>query len=310
MKYRDYYKILGIDTSADADEVKRAYRKLARKFHPDINTTKEAEAKFKDVNEAYEVLRDPERRASYDQLGKPEAGAQEGFRPPPGWEGGFAFTGNSPGDAGAFSDFFETLFRRRGHSFEAAAGARGADQHARLQVDIGEAYRGGTRVLTLREPQVGSDGSVDLKERSIAVQVPKGITEGQHIRLPGQGMPPPGGGTPGDLFLEVSFAPHPVYLAVGRDLYLDLPVAPWEAALGGKVMMPTPDGKVALTVPANARSGQKLRLRGKGLPGTPAGDIFATLRIVNPEVTTEEARRVFEQMAREVPFNPRAGIGG
>ncbi|WP_027256067.1 DnaJ C-terminal domain-containing protein [Leisingera aquimarina] len=310
MKYRDYYKILGIAPTAEADEIKRAYRKLARKYHPDINATSEAEAKFKDVNEAYEVLKDPERRAAYDQLGKPEAGAQGGFRPPPGWEGGFEFSSSSPADAESFSDFFETLFRRQGQPFGRAESGQGRDQHARLQLDIEDAYRGDASVLTLRIPQVAADGTVQLQERSIAVQVPKGITEGQHIRLPGQAMPPLGGGTPGDLFLEVSFAPHPVYRAVGRDLHLELPVAPWEAALGGKVMMPTPDGKVALTIPANARSGQKLRLKGKGLPGTPAGDIFATLRIVNPKVTTEEARRVFEQMAREVPFNPRAGIGG
>ncbi|MFY0312438.1 DnaJ C-terminal domain-containing protein [Leisingera sp. D0M16] len=306
MKYRDYYQILGIEPDAGADEIKRAFRKLARKYHPDINETAEAEAKFKDVNEAYEVLKDPERRAAYDQLGKPAPGAHDGFRPPPGWEGGFEFTGGGPESAEAFSDFFESLFRRRGQPF----GGPGADQHARLQLDIEDAYRGATRVLTLRVPQAAADGSVHLQDRSITVHVPKGILEGQHIRLPGQGMAPPGGGAPGDLFLEVSFAPHPVYRADGRDLYLELPVAPWEAALGGKVMMPTPDGKVALTIPANARSGQKLRLKGKGLPGTPPGDIYATLRIVNPEVTTEEARKFFEQMAREVPFNPRAGIGG
>ncbi|UWQ35338.1 DnaJ domain-containing protein (plasmid) [Leisingera sp. M527] len=310
MKYRDYYKILGIGPSADADEIKRAYRKLARKYHPDINATEEAEAKFKDVNEAYEVLKDPERRAAYDQLGKPETGVQDGFRPPPDWEGGFGFSGGSPEDAEAFSDFFETLFRRQRQPFGAEAGIRGADQHARLQLEIADAYRGATRVLTFRVPHVAADGSTQLQERSITVQVPMGITEGQHIRLAGQGLTRPEGGAAGDLFLEVSFAPHPVYRSDGRDLYLDLPVTPWEAALGGKVMMPTPDGKVALTIPANARSGQKLRLKGKGLPGTPAGDIFATLRIVNPKVTTEEARRVFEQMAREVPFNPRAGIGG
>ena len=310
MKYRDYYKILGIAPTAEADEIKRAYRKHARKYHPDINAAAEAEAKFKDVTEAYEVLKDPKRRAAYDQLGKPAASAQNGFRPPPGWEGGFEFTGGNPGDAEAFSDFFETLFRRQGRPFGTAEGNRGVDQHARLQLDIEDAFRGATRVVTFRQPEVAADGSVQLGERSITVQVPKGITEGQHIRLPGLGLPPPGGGAPGDLFLEVSFAPHPVYRAVGRDLYLDLPVAPWEAALGGKVLMPAPDGKVALTIPANAHSGQKLRLKGKGLPGTPAGDIFATLRIVNPKVTTEEARRVFELMAREVPFNPRAGIGG
>jgi len=306
MEYRDYYKILGIAPDAEPGEIKRAFRKLARKYHPDINKSAEAESMFKDVNEAYEVLKDPERRAAYDQLGKPGSGAQDGFRPPPGWEGGFEFSGGGPENAEAFSDFFESLFRRRGQPF----GGTGADQHARLQLDIEDAYRGATRVLTLRVPQAAADGSVHLQDRSITVHVPKGILEGQHIRLPGHGMPAPGGSTPGDLFLEVSFAPHPVYRSDGRDLYLELPVAPWEAALGGKVMMPTPDGKVALTIPANARSGQKLRLKGKGLPGTPPGDIYATLRIVNPEVTTEEARAFFEQMAREVPFNPRAGIGG
>ncbi|UWQ52177.1 DnaJ domain-containing protein (plasmid) [Leisingera caerulea] len=306
MEYRDYYKILGVAPDAEPGEVKRAFRKLARKYHPDINEGAEAEAKFKDVNEAYEVLKDPERRAAYDQLGKPGSGSQDSFRPPPGWEGGFEFTGGGPERAEAFSDFFESLFRRRGQPFDRP----GADQHARLPLDIEDAYRGATRVLTLRVPQAAPDGSVQLQDRSITVHVPKGILEGQHIRLPGQGIAPLGAGAPGDLFLEVSFAPHPVYRADGRDLYLELPVAPWEAALGGKVMMPTPDGKVALTVPSNARSGQKLRLKGKGLPGTPPGDIYATLRIVNPKVTTEEARRVFEQMAREVPFNPRAGIGG
>lgn len=306
MEYRDYYKILGIAPDAEPGEIKRAFRKLARKYHPDINASPEAEAMFKDVNEAYEVLKDPERRAAYDQLGKPGPGSEGGFRPPPGWEGGFEFTGGGPEGAEAFSDFFESLFRRRGQPF----GGFGADQHARLQLDIEDAYRGATRMLTLRVSQAAADGSVHLQDRSITVHVPKGILEGQNIRLPGQGLAPLGGGVPGDLFLEVSFAPHPVYRADGRDLYLDLPVAPWEAALGGKVMMPTPDGKVALTVPANARSGQKLRLKGKGLPGMPPGDIYATLRIVNPKVTTEEARRVFEQMAREVPFNPRAGIGG
>lgn len=306
MEYRDYYEILGVTPDASSEQIKRAYRKLARKYHPDINATAEAEEKFKDVNEAYEVLKDPEARSAYDHLGKPGPEAPDGFQPPPGWEGGFEFTGGRPQGAEAFSDFFESLFRRRGQPFDRA----GQDQHARLQLDIEDAYRGATRVLTLRVPQAAADGTVHLQDRSITVHVPKGILEGQHIRLPGQGSVPPGGGAAGDLFLEVSFAPHPVYRADGRDLYLELPVTPWEAALGGKVMMPTPDGKVTLTIPANARGGQKLRLKGKGLPGTPPGDIYATLRIVNPEVTTEEARAFFEQMAREVPFNPRAGIGG
>jgi curved DNA-binding protein len=185
-----------------------------------------------------------------------------------------------------------------------------ADQHARIEIPLTEAYSGGTRTLTMRMPQVGPKGEVTFVERTLAIRIPKGVIEGQNIRLPGQGIRLPEGGPAGDLYLEVRFAPHPVYRPEGADLHLDLPVTPWEAALGQKIVLPTPDGKVDLTIPRNARSGQKLRLRGKGLPAQPPGDIYATLRIVNPKVTTDQQKEMFEKLARDMPFNPRAGMGG
>ncbi len=308
MDFQDYYKTLGVKPDATEPEIKRAFRKLARTYHPDVNAGSEAEEKFKSVNEAYEVLKDPEKRAAYDQLRQGGGPQGQGFEPPPGWDSGYSFSSGDMDGAEPFSDFFEELFRRG----QGGAGryAHGTDQHARIQIALEDAFKGNDRVLTLSVPQIGPDGQVRMREKRISVSIPKGISEGQHIRLTGQGAAAPGGGAAGDLFLEVSFAPHPVYHVEGRDLFCDLPLAPWEAALGTKVMLPTPGGKVDLQVPQNARSGQKLRLKGKGLPGALGGDLYATLRIVNPKVTTDEARSFFEKMAREMPFNPRAEIGG
>lgn len=310
MDFKDYYKILGVARDASADEIKKAFRKSARKYHPDVNTTADAEAKFKDVNEAYEVLKDPERRAAYDQLGQGPPSGQGRYQPPPGWDSGYEFSGGGPQSDEGFSDFFETLFRRGGGPYDGMGAGRGADSHARMEITIEDAFRGAERKLSLRTPVVGPNGEVTLQDRSISVRVPKGVTEGQHIRLAGQGAPGRGAGPAGDLFLEIAFAPHPIYRPDGRDLYVDLPIAPWEAALGDHVVMPTPGGKVDLRIPKNARTGQKLRLKGKGLPGTPPGNIYATLKIVNPDVSTEEARAFFEQMARKMPFDPRAHFGG
>ena len=310
MEFKDYYKVLGSARDASADEIKKAFRKLARKYHPDVNTGAGTEAKFKDVNEAYEVLKDPERRAAYDQLGQEPSMGQGRYQPPPDWDSGFAFSEGGPQREEAFSDFFETLFRRGAGPTGGMQSSQGADSHGRIEIAIEDAYRGADRALSLRTPTVGPDGTVRMQDRTISVRVPKGIAEGQHIRLAGQGGAAMGAGTAGDLFLEVVFAPHPVYRPDGKDLYLDLPIAPWEAALGGHVVMPTPGGKVDLRIPKNARTGQKLRLKGKGLPGTPAGDIYATLTIINPKVETEQARAFFEQMAKEMPFDPRAHLGG
>ncbi|MBD3665400.1 DnaJ C-terminal domain-containing protein [Sulfitobacter aestuariivivens] len=308
MEFKDYYKVLGVARDAGADEIKKAFRKAARKYHPDINTGAEAEAKFKDVNAAYEVLKDSERRAAYDQLGQEPPRGQWRYQPPPDWDSGFSFSQGGPQQDAAYSDFFETLFRRGADPAGGMGAGRGADSHGRIEITIEEAFTGAKRMLSVRSPVLGPDGSVTLTERAVAVNVPKGVSEGQHIRLVGQGAA--GEGAAGDLFLEVSFAPHPVYRPDGKDLYLDLPVAPWEAALGGHVKMPTPDGKVDLRIPTNARAGQKLRLKGKGLPGHLSGDIYATLKIVNPKADTAETRAFFEKMAQEMPFDPRANLGG
>ncbi|WP_298864122.1 DnaJ C-terminal domain-containing protein [uncultured Sulfitobacter sp.] len=308
MDYKDYYKALGVERSSSDKEIKAAYRKGARKYHPDINTGPDAEAKFKEISEAYEVLKDPERRAAYDQLGQEPPQGQGQYRPPPDWDSGYSFSEGGPHGDTDFSDFFETLFRRQAGAAPGAGAGRGADSHGKIEITLEDAYRGAERTLSLRSPVVGPNGTVSLQDRKIAVRVPKGIAQGQHIRLAGQGVQGQGGA--GDLFLEVSFAPHPVFRAEGKDLFLDLPVTPWEAALGGHVVMPTPDGQVDLSIPKNARSGQKLRLKGKGLPGAPAGNIYATLKIVNPDATTQEARAFFEKMAKEMPFNPRAHFGG
>ncbi|MFK7938797.1 MAG: DnaJ C-terminal domain-containing protein [Roseovarius sp.] len=303
MEFKDYYKVLGVPKDASQDDIKRVFRKLARKHHPDVNTDAGADDRFKELSEAYEVLGDAEKRAAYDGLGQASPHGGDGFDVPPGWEGGYRFSdGPGAGDA-AFSDFFETLFRQRAGGARAGQGSHGMDSSARVQVNIEDVYSDATRALSLRVPVMAPDGGVSLQERTISVTLPKGLVEGQHIRVPGQAGA-------GDLFLEISFAPHPVYRPDGRDLYMDLPIAPWEAALGGHVVLPTPDGKVDLRIPQNARSGQKLRLKGKGLPGHPPGDIYAHLVIVNPKVSTDQARQAYQQLAEAMPFDPRSHLSG
>src|SRR5277367_4840836 len=247
MEFKDYYKVMGVARDATEAQIKQAYRKLARKYHPDVSKEKDAEARFKEVGEAYEVLKSPEKRAAYDQLGQGHR-AGEDFRPPPDWGTGFEYSGPGDRDA-AYSDFFESLF---GQQARAGSGGgrgsfhpgRGEDHHAKVLLDLEATLRGGTRQLTLRVPELDAEGRVVSRERVLNVQVPKGILGGQHIRLAGQGARPPGEGTSGDLFIEVEFQPHPLYRVDGRDLYLDLPVAPWEAALGAAVKTPTPTGVV------------------------------------------------------------------
>lgn len=319
MEFKDYYAVMGLARDATAEQVKQAYRKLARKYHPDVSKEPDAEARFKAVGEAYEVLRDPEKRAAYDQLGSGHRAGEE-FRPPPDWGSGFEFRGAGrpgPGEAGGFgydgdaSEFFESLFGRA-----SSAGGRsrrprdrGEDHHARVIIDLEASLEGGTRALTLRIPEAGDDGRPLLRERTLNVKIPKGIQEGQHIRLAGQGEKLPGGGTPGDLLLEVAFAPHRLYRAEGRDLQFELPVTPWEAALGATVTVPTPSGPVALQVPAGSRNGSRLRLRGRGLPASPPGDLFAVLQVLLPPADTAAARAAYEAFAAAVPFNPRSSLG-
>ena len=316
MEYKDYYKILGVARTATQDEVKRAYRKLARKYHPDVSKEADAEAKFKEVGEAYEVLKDPEKRAAYDQLGANWKAGQE-FRPPPDWDAGFEFSGGgfTGGDASSFSDFFETLFGRgfggahSGGRARSGFRAQGQDHSAKIVIDLDDALQGANRSITLRMPEVDAQGHVHTRERTLNVRIPKGVKEGQHIRLASQGAPGMGGGDAGDLYLEVSFRPHPFYRAEGRDLYLDLPVAPWEAALGATVKAPTPAGVVDLKVPAGSASGRKLRLKGRGIPGEPAGDLYAVLQLVAPPAHSEKAKALYRQMEQELAFNPRQGLG-
>lgn len=312
MEYKDYYQVLGIERNATQDEIKRAYRKLARKYHPDVSKEPDAEERFKEMAEAYEVLKDPEKRAAYDQLG---ANWQQGqdFRPPPDWDAGFEFSGGFGGgaDASAFSDFFETLFGRHGGMGGGAQGfhSRGEDHHARVLIDVEDAFHGTVRNLSLHSPEVDARGHVHTRERTLNVRIPKGIRQGQHIRLSGQGHPGMGGGKAGDLYLEVDFKPHRLYRVEGKDLYLELPVAPWEAALGARVKVPTPDGQVDLKVPENSRSGNRLRLKGRGIPAKVPGDLYVTLKVVLPPADNDKAKAFYRQMADEFEFNPRSGMG-
>lgn len=312
MEFKDYYKVLGVERSATQDEVKRAYRKLARKFHPDVNKDAGAETSFKEVGEAYEVLGDPEKRSAYDQLGKSWKPGEE-FRPPPDWDAGFEFSGASADGAGDASEFFESLFggmgRRRASHGRAEFHARGEDHHAKILISLRDAFDGATREITLRAPELDAQGHVVLRERTLSVQIPKGVTEGQHIRLKGQGSPGMGRMPAGDLYLEVQFAPDPLYRVSGRDLYFDLPVTPWEAALGASVKAPTPAGSIMLKIPPGSFQGRELRIKGRGLPATEPGDLYAVLRIALPPADTEKAKEFYAEMARELPFDPRAKLG-
>ena len=315
MEFRDYYNIMGVARDATQDEIKRAYRKLARKYHPDVSKEKDAEAKFKEVGEAYEVLGDAEKRAAYDQLGANWKQGQE-FRPPPDWNTGFEFEGGgfTDGDATGFSDFFESLFGRGGFRSGRGAGgafhAQGQDRHARVLIDLEDAYTGATRTITLRVPDVDAQGRVHTKDHALNVTIPKGIRAGQHLRLAGQGTPGLGQGKAGDLFLEVEFRPHRHYRVEERDVYLDLPVAPWEAALGASVKVPTPAGAVEMKVPPGSTSGRKLRLKGRGLPGTPAGDFYVVLQISVPPAGTADTKALYAKMAEAFKsFNPRDKLG-
>ncbi len=315
MEYKDYYAVMGVAREATQDEIKRAYRKLARKYHPDVSKEPDAEARFKEVGEAYEVLKDPEKRAAYDQLGQQWKAGRE-FHPPPDWDAGFEFRGGgyTAGDTDAYSDFFEELFGR-GHG--GAGGAqrqrtyrmRGEDHHAKVLIDLEDNFNGATRSISLRMPVLTDDGHVTTRERTLNVRIPKGIRAGQQIRLAGQGGPGVGDAEPGDLYLEVEFREHPLYRVDGADLYLDLPVAPWEAALGASVKAPTPAGVIDLKIPADSRQGRKLRLKGRGLAGKQPGDLYVVLQISLPPADTEAARALYRQMEQQLGFNPRATMG-
>lgn len=311
MQFKDYYQTLGVPRDASAEDIKKAFRKLARKYHPDVSREPDAELRMKEVNEAHAVLSDPEKRAAYDRLGRDYRPGQE-FRPPPDWDAGFEFSGRgfSPDEAAGFSDFFAELFGRMGGTggFRAAGSgfqARGEDHHAKVLLDVEDAFHGATRQITLQAPRVDAQGRVRLESRALNVRVPKGVREGQIIRLAGQGSPGMGGATAGDLLLEVHFRPHPRYRVVGRDLHMALPVAPWEAALGAVIAVPLPTGEVKVRIPEGTRGGHPMRVRGKGIPGEPPGDLLLDIHITLPPADTPGARQLYETMARELAFDPR-----
>lgn len=317
MEFKDYYEVMGVKRDATQDEIKRAYRKLARKYHPDVSKESDAEVRFKEIGEAYEVLKDPEKRAAYDQLGANWKEGQD-FRPPPDWDQGFEFHGGGYTGANAeqFSDFFESLFGRGNgyrQTYTRARGGydmRGEDTHAKVVIDLEDAYHGATRTLTLKHTEIGPDGRPQVKERTLNVRIPKGVRQGQNIRLAKQGSPGVGKGERGDLYLEVEFRLHPFYRVEGKDVYLDLPVAPWEAALGAKVKVPTPAGAVDLKIPGNSSGGRKLRLKGKGIPARQPGDFYVVVQIELPPANDDKARVAYEEFSKAFGnFKPRSRLG-
>ncbi len=310
MQFKDYYKLMGLDEKASADEVKKAYRRLARKYHPDVSKEKDAEQKFKELGEAYEVLGDKEKRAEYDRLKKLGAQGRHGeFRPPPGWESAAGFEAGS----GDFSDFFASMFGNRANFRTAGSGAgshafsmRGEDLHYELPLFLEEVYRGTEKLLNLQVPVSDERGFVSYRDKTLRVKIPAGTEDGQHLKLKGQGAPGTGRGAAGDLLVTVRLAPHPLYEVQGRNLGMVLPVAPWEAALGARVTVPTPGGKIKVSVPPRSQTGSKLRLQGKGLPGKPPGDLLLTLKVLMPTGETAKSRELYQALAEELPFNPRA----
>lgn len=314
MEFKDYYKTLGVSRDATAEEMKKAFRRLARKYHPDVSKEENAELKMQEVNEAYTVLSDPEKRAAYDQLGRGrDFHSGSDFQPPPGWDTGFEFSGRGPGSerTADFSDFFAEFFGKKmyGGTRQAHHHMRGQDHHAKIMLDLEDTYQGARRRLTLRMPKLDNQGHTTLAEHTLSVRIPKGIHAGQVIRLAGQGGPGMAGEAAGDLFLEVHFNPHNRYRIEKKDVYASLPVTPWEATLGATVKIPVPDGLVEIHVPENSQSGRKLRLKGRGIPAETPGDLFLVLEVVLPPAKTQKERAFYQTMAKEFAFNPRQNLG-
>jgi len=312
VEYKDYYKTLGVEKSASPEDIKKAYRKLVRQYHPDVSKHEDATEKTKEINEAYDVLGDAEKRAAYDDLGRRGRQTGEGFQPPPDWAAQYDF---SDADAGA-DDFLADLFAhmgRRGRKGAGSGGAafqmRGEDIHAAITIDLRDAYTGATRSIGLRVPVQDAQAHVTMQDKTLNVSIPKGVTPGQQLRLAGQGQPGIGGGPAGDLYLELQFREDPRYRVEGANVYETAPVAPWEAALGARISVPTPSGTVEVSVPAASQTGRKLRLKGRGIPASPPGDLYLILEVVLPAADTPRAKELYEQMAREMSFNPRENMG-
>jgi curved DNA-binding protein len=329
VEYKDYYKLLGVTKGASQEELSKAFKKLARKYHPDLNpNSPDAEKNFKQINEAYEVLKDPEKRKLYDSLG-PNWKDGQNFQPPPGFENvryHFGGAGGGQGgqqfDAGAFSDFFETLFGggagggarfRDASGFSGAGGfggfsraaSRGEDVTATLDLTLEEAYQGGGKAISLQEQTIRPDGSPAMQTKTLSVNIPAGVRDGAKIRLTGQGNPGAGGGRAGDLYLKVRILPHALFKLEDHNVVLDLPLAPWEAALGATVRVPTLDGHVDLNIPPGMGSGKKLRIPGKGLGGKTRADQLVRIMIQAPASITEKERKLWEKLAKASTFSPR-----
>lgn len=321
MEFRDYYAVLGVSESATPEEIKNSYRRLARKYHPDVSKEEDADAKFRELGEAYEVLKDPEKRREYDELRKYGAKADGSFEPPPDWHSasGFAGGGYTDSDAHHFSEFFEEIFGgARAGGFSGGAGQRGShrqrsmrgeDVHARLALFLEEAVHGCEKQVSFTVHEPDPTGRLVSRQKTLKVKIPAGMREGQHIRLKGQGGPGMSGAEAGDLFIKVEIAPHPHFIVEGRDIIVAVPIAPWEAALGATVTVPTVGAKVNLKVPKGSTSGRRLRLKGKGLPGKPSGDQIVILKIVMPGKHSPEAEKLYEQLAEaEKDYNPRINL--
>ncbi len=314
MDFKDYYEIMGVKKDASKDEIKRAYRKLARKYHPDVSKEDDAETRFKEVGEAYEALKDPEKRAAYDQLGANWKAGQN-FNPPPDWDAGFEFNGAgyTGGDAADYSDFFESLFGRDFGSAQTQQRggytAKGQDHHAKIMIDLEDAYTGATRAITLQSPELDNNGHVVNKQRTLNVKIPKGVKQGQRIRLTGQGSAGMGNAPAGDLYLEIEFKAHNIYRVDGHDVYLDVPLTPWEAALGATIKVPTPTGPVDLKIAKATASGHKMRLKARGIPGKTAGDLYVVTIITLPPADSDTAKELYRKMEQELTYNPRSKLG-
>ena len=326
MKFRDYYETLGVARGATEAEIKAAYRKLARKYHPDVNKETGAEEQFKAVGEAYSVLKDTEKRAAYDRMGANWKNGQD-FTPPPNWNEGFEYSdGNFGSGHGGFgggyegdqSEFFESLFGRGRHRQGGRGGNprqgmdfKGQDHHAKILIDLADAYNGAKRTIALHMPTQDANGHVSTQERKLDVSIPKGIRAGQNLRLAGQGGPGMGSGGAGDLYLEIDFHPNPIYRVDGKDVYLDLPLAPWEAALGTTVNIPTPaDSTLELKIPAGTATGRKMRLKGKGIPSKEAGDLYVVPNIVLPSADSDAQKEAYQSLEKAFDFNPRTHLKG
>jgi curved DNA-binding protein len=328
MPFKDYYATLGVSPTATHDEIRRAYRKLARKYHPDVSKEPNAEARFKEVAEAHEAVTDPERRATYDAIAKRHAQGED-FDTPPDWGSGFDSAGRAhnpndgarqrrgphpAGDAEDFSAFFASIFGRGGPAGMHRASAdtesmQGRDHHAKVAIALLDAVLGASRMITLRMPTQDAAGNPALQERQLEVNIPKGVRNGQHLRLAGLGAAGFGGAPEGDLYLEIDILPHPVFRLDGGDISFDLPITPWEAALGASVTAPTPAGHVQLTVPAGSAQGRKLRLKGKGLPGKVPGDLYAVLQVAVPPCASDSERAAYSALANAFPnYHPRANL--